>query len=174
MRAWPAAVSIVLIATLVAPPETWAARRDPSDWGAAVQRGLERGARITVRLGAGETVTGRLATAEEDHLSLRGRGVVRTISRSEIREVRRAGRSPFRKLAGLILGAAAGAVIGSLAGAALTQCQDCEYPGLIGFVFGFLIGAVGGGISGVILAAKGEGALVYRAGPQPSAGAAAS
>ena len=174
MRAWPGTVSIVLSGALAAPPEAPAARRDPSDWAAAVERGLERGARITLRLSGGETVTGRLAAAEADHLSLRGRGGIRAIPRGEIREVRRAGRSPFRKLAGLVLGAVGGAVIGSLTGAALTQCRDCEYPGFVGFVFGFLIGAVGGALSGLVLAAKGEGALVYRAEPPPSAAAAAS
>jgi hypothetical protein len=173
MRPWPGMVSIVLIVALVTPAEAWAARRDPADW-TSVQRGLERGARITVRLEGGETVTGRLASAQEDHLSIRSRGAVRTLSRAEIREVRRAGRSPLRKLAGLVLGAAGGAVIGALTGAALTQCEGCESPGLVGFVFGFLIGAVAGGVSGLILAAKGEGAVVYRAGPPPSAGAAAS
>jgi hypothetical protein len=115
MRAWQGTVSIISIVALVAPAEAGAARRDPSDW-ARVQRGLERGARITVRLGDGETVTGRLAAAEEDHLSIRSRGAVRTISRAEIREVRRAGRSPFRKWAGFLLGAAGGAVMGALNG----------------------------------------------------------
>ena len=51
-------------------------------------------------------------------------------------------------------------MIGAISGASLTQCE-CEYPGLAGAILGFLIGAVTGAVSGVVLAAKGEGALVY-------------
>jgi len=38
----------------------------------------------------------------------------------------------------------------------------CEDAGLIGAAYGFLIGAVVGGLSGLALAAQGEGAAVYR------------
>jgi hypothetical protein len=39
----------------------------------------------------------------------------------------------------------------------------CEDAGLIGAVYGLLIGAIVGGLSGLALAAQGEGAAMYRA-----------
>jgi hypothetical protein len=158
MRTWLEAVALGLVVALTAPVEAATGGKGRSDWALVLK--LERRAGITVRLRDGETITGRLADAEADHLSIRIRRVVRTLARPDIRSVRRAGRSPLRKLAGLVFGAAAGAVIGAISGASLTQCE-CEYPGLAGAILGFLIGAVTGAVSGVVLAAKGEGALVY-------------
>jgi hypothetical protein len=170
MRGGQGAVSIVLILALLAPAAAWAAPVDSSDW-TRVQRRLERGARITVTLGRGETITGRLVAAESYGLAIKSKGTVRAMTRADVLEVRRAGRSPLRKLAGFVLGVVIGAVIGTLLGGSIgaSSCSDyCELAGLGEAILGFFIGAVGGGAGGVAIAAQGQGAVVYRAAPAPA------
>jgi len=164
MRAWKRAGATLLVALLIVPADAAADGRDRSDWQRV--QALKSGARVAVHLQDGETIKGTFVSADGDGVSVKDGKIVRVISRSDVREVRKGRRSPLRKVAGFILGAVIGMVAGAFLGSALDTCDACEDPGLLGFVYGFFVGAIAGAILGVVIASKGEGAVIYRLDPR--------
>jgi hypothetical protein len=165
MRRWQRSVTTVLVAALLMPaPEAAAATATPSDW--AHVRTLKPGLKLAIHLQDGAVRKGAFVQADPDGVTLRAKEGPFTVARHDVREIRKARRSAGRKIAGFLVGALAGAFGGIYLGASIGQsgCQTyCEDAGLIGAVYGLLIGAVVGGLSGLALAAQGEGAAVYRA-----------
>jgi len=163
MRWWQRSVTTVLVAALLMPaPEACAAT--PSDW--AHVRALKPGLKLAVHLHDGGMRKGAFVQADADGITLRAKEGPFTVARHDVREIRKAHRSAGRKIAGFFVGALLGAFGGIYLGASIGEsgCQTyCEDAGLIGAFFGLLIGAVAGGLSGLALAAQGEGAAVYRA-----------
>jgi hypothetical protein len=163
MRRWQRSVTMVLVAALLMPaPE--AAAATPSDW--AHVRTLKPGLKLAVHLRDGGVRKGAFVHADPDGVTLRAKEGPFTVARHDVREIRKARRSAGRKIAGFLVGALVGAFGGIYLGAAIGEsgCQTyCEDAGLFGAVYGLLIGAVVGGLSGLALAAQGEGAAVYRA-----------
>jgi len=165
MRRWQRSVTTVLVAALLMPaPEAAAATATPSDW--AHVRTLKPGLKLAIHLQDGAVRKGAFVQADPDGVTLRAKEGPFTVARHDVREIRKARRSAGRKIAGFLVGALAGAFGGIYLGASIGEsgCQTyCEDAGLIGAVYGLLIGAIVGGLSGLALAAQGEGAAVYRA-----------
>jgi hypothetical protein len=165
MRRWQRSVTTVLVAALLMPaPEAAAATATPSDW--AHVRTLKPGLKLAIHLQDGAVRKGAFVQADPDGVTLRAKEGPFTVARHDVREIRKARRSAGRKIAGFLVGALAGAFGGIYLGASIGEsgCQTyCEDAGLFGAVYGLLIGAIVGGLSGLALAAQGEGAAVYRA-----------
>ncbi len=163
MRRWQRSVTTVLVAALLMPaPE--AAAATPSDW--AHVRTLKPGLKLAIHLQDGGVRKGAFVQADPDGVTLRAKEGPLTVARHDVREIRKARRSAGRKIAGFLVGALAGAFGGVYLGASIGEsgCQTyCEDAGLFGAVYGLLIGEIVGGLSGLALAAQGEGAAVYRA-----------
>ena len=163
MRRWQRSVTTVLVAALLIPaPE--AAAATASDW--AHVRTLKPGLKLAIHLHDGGVRKGAFVQADPDGVTLRAKEGPFTVARRDVREIRKARRSAGRKIAGFLIGALLGAFGGVYLGAAIgaSGCQTyCEDAGLIGAGYGFLIGAIVGGLFGLASAAQGEGAAVYRA-----------
>ena len=85
----------------------------PGDWSAVTR--LATGSVLRVEVSAGSITTGRLVSAQADHVAIAGRGSEYTFLRREVRRVVRVQRRTRMKATrGLVIGAVAGGLMGGL------------------------------------------------------------
>jgi hypothetical protein len=166
-------ILVMLALTLaIGSTSTSAEAKDPTDW-KAVQR-LKPGTEIQV-VTEKETIEGRLmvATDQEVRLEARDRSaaglrITRTVSRTEVRELYKAGKHLERRIprGQLLLSSVIGAAVGVGIGAAYDSAHPySDDPGLGKLMFGtlgFFMGPAATAIGRAIYSATHRQKLIYR------------